>query len=151
MYQRILVGVDGSDAAQQALQEALALAKVHQAEVRAVYVLDSSQQVMTFGIVEAQPLINVLRDTGKKILEQVAEAARGQGASIETHLAETMGETGHTAETLVAAAKDWKADLIVVGTHGRRGLRRMLIGSVAETVVRMAELPVLLVHKPAKA
>jgi nucleotide-binding universal stress UspA family protein len=94
-------------------------------------------------------LIDSLREGGKKIIQQAEAYARQQGVQVDSVLLEAIG--GPAADLIVAHAKEWAADLIVMGTHGRRGLRRLALGSDAEGVVRESPVPVLLVHDTSKA
>jgi nucleotide-binding universal stress UspA family protein len=85
-----------------------------------------------------------LRERGEQILKDAAGIARQQGVELETKLVETPG--GSVGAMIVEHAENWPADLIVLGTHGRRGIRRLVMGSDAEYVVRTTPVPVLLVR-----
>ncbi len=89
-------------------------------------------------------IIRGLRETGAKVLEQAATIARRAEVSAEQSLVETVG--GRAADEIVRQARDWPADLIVMGTHGRRGLKRLVMGSDAELVLRLSAVPVLLIR-----
>jgi nucleotide-binding universal stress UspA family protein len=148
MYKRILVAVDSSATAERAFQEALKLAKSLAAQIRIVHVVDEvtlDWNFSDFGDLSA--VQEQFRKTGRKVLEKALQSARqGGGAAVDTKLLE-IEQYGHSAADLIAAEADaWPADLIVVGTHGRRGVRRLLLGSVAEGVVRIASKPVLLIR-----
>jgi nucleotide-binding universal stress UspA family protein len=90
------------------------------------------------------PVIESLKEEGRRILEKGAAHARKHGVKVQTSLIESLGR--HAADTIVNEANKWHANLIVLGTHGRRGLRRAVMGSDAEEVVRNASAPVLLVR-----
>jgi nucleotide-binding universal stress UspA family protein len=145
MYERICVAVDASNGAQQALHEALNLAKDQEAEVRLVHVLDYAALFrypspgFDFG-----PLLEAWRTSGEQILEQAAAEARQQGIEAQTSLPDSGDK--RIAEVLVDETKEWPADLIVMGTHGRHGFEHLLLGSVAEGVIRLAPVPVLLIR-----
>ena len=145
MYQRILVPIDGSAIADHALQEALKLA-AGKAGLRLVYVIEEVYPLDAEGYayINYDALQQAVRDTGKRVLARAAEKAKRSGITAETALLEVPGE--RTASVIDREARDWKADLIVIGTHGRSGLSRVLLGSVAEGVVRGASVPVLLVR-----
>ncbi len=145
MYQRILVPIDGSETSVRALQEAIKLAN-RTAQLRLVYVLEETYLLDAEGYayIDYDSLQKALRDTGQRALAQAAEQARRLGATAETALLEAKGE--RIASVIESDARDWKADLIVLGTHGRSGLNRLLLGSVAEGVARVAQVPVLLVR-----
>jgi nucleotide-binding universal stress UspA family protein len=143
-YRRILVAVDGSDAATRGLREALRLAKSDRAELCIFHVVN---QFYAFAAPEAAVSVDVvpaLREGGKRVLAKARAAAEKQGVKAKTVMRETIG--GSAAGAIVREAKKQGAGLIVLGTHGRRGLRRMVLGSDAEEVVRTARVPVLLVR-----
>lgn len=145
MYKRILVPIDGSATSARGLREALRLAKDQGARIRLVHVVDES---MALGLAESgvdlEPMLEGLVASGKRILGRAADAARKAGVRAETQLYESMA--GSAAATIVRDARKWRADLIAMGTHGRRGLRRVVLGSDAEHVLREATVPVLLVR-----
>jgi len=145
MYQRILVPVDGSTNAKRALQEAVMLAD-GTAKLHLVYVVEESHSLdpIGYGAIDYAALLEAVRQTGKRTLAQALEEVQKSGKTAETSLLEANGERISTM--IGSAAKNWKADLIVIGTHGRSGLNRLLLGSVAEDVARSATVPVLLVH-----
>jgi nucleotide-binding universal stress UspA family protein len=144
-YKRIMVPVDGSATSTAGLNEALRLAKSQKAKLKLVHIVD---ELMIFSSSEAglniEPVIESMKRAGKRVLERAAKLAAARGVRPETELWENA--TGRVAEALVARAKRWRADLIVMGTHGRRGVNRMLLGSDAELVVRNSPVPVLLVR-----
>jgi nucleotide-binding universal stress UspA family protein len=145
MYQRILVPIDGSAASERALQEAIRLAD-GKALLRLVYVIEEVYQLDAagYGFIDYAALHEEVRKTGERALAQAAEKVQSSGMTAETALLEVLGE--RVAGVIDGDALDWKADLIVIGTHGRSGLNRLLLGSVAEDVVRGASVPVLLVR-----
>ena len=145
MYQRILVPIDGSATSERALQEAIRLAG-GKAQLRLVYVLEEVFPLDTVGysFIDLAALQEAVRHTGERALAQAAEKVRRSGTTAETALLESKGE--RIASVIVDAARQWQAELIVIGTHGRSGLSRLLLGSVAEGVVRGASVPVLLVR-----
>lgn len=148
MYQRILVAVDGSDTAQLALDHAVKLARDQRARLRIVHAIESIHDLvgMSGGYpFDASPLIESLREEGQKVLD--GALAKAEGVEADVALIEAPAESlERTAALLVREARRWEADLIVVGTHGRRGLDRVILGSVAESLIRIAPLPVLLVR-----
>jgi nucleotide-binding universal stress UspA family protein len=87
-----------------------------------------------------------LYKSGEQILEKALAQVRARGLEAETKLIQIVTINEHAADELVAEAQRWPADLIVVGTHGRRGFRHLLLGSVAEGVIRSAKQPVLLIR-----
>jgi nucleotide-binding universal stress UspA family protein len=145
MYQRILVSIDGSATAEQALQEAIKLAD-GKAQLRLVYVVEETYPLDAEGyaFIDYAALQEAVRKTGERTLAQAAKNVQRSGNTAETALLDAPGQ--RTASVIDGEAVNWKADLIVIGTHGRSGLSRLLLGSVAEEVVRGASVPVLLVR-----
>jgi nucleotide-binding universal stress UspA family protein len=144
-YRRILVAVDGSDAANRGLREALRLAKEERAQLFILHVVNEYYAyAMPDAGVAAADIAPLLREGGKKILAKAQAAAEKQGVKPKLILRETIGSAA--ADLIVREAKKQRADLIVLGTHGRRGVRRLVLGSDAEQVVRAAPVPVLLVR-----
>ena len=145
LYKRILIPVDGSNTSNQALQEALRIAKDQQAAVRLIHVVD---EVVIDGDIDGMVNYAALRDAlkqaGTHLLAKAEKSAQQAGIKIETVLLESMGE--RVANTITEEAKSWQADLIVMGTHGRHGLDRLFMGSVSEGVARLAPVPLLLVR-----
>jgi nucleotide-binding universal stress UspA family protein len=145
MYRRILVPVDGSKAAALGLREAIRLAKGRPAKIRLVHVLDESGII---GAVESgadtRAFMRALARSGRAVLETSQQSAKKLGVEAETALRKSLA--GRAAEEILAEAKKWRADLIVMGTHGRRGVSRLVLGSNAELVARLAGIPVLLVR-----
>jgi nucleotide-binding universal stress UspA family protein len=145
VYRRILVPVDGSPTSRAGLGEALRLARNQKARVRLIHIVD---EVPIFSSAEGglniEPVIESLKSGGKRILDQAAKLAAARGIKAETELFENA--TSRIADVLVARARRWRAELIVMGTHGRRGVNRLVLGSDAELVVRNSPVPVLLVR-----
>jgi len=137
---RILVATDFAESAERALACAVQLARRHGAELVLVHVYMDlpAYPEITAGQVEA--IYEEQRAWIEAALERRARAARGEGL-----LARAVLRTGPAASTIAETAKDEGADLLVVGTHGRSGLDRLILGSVAERVVRLASCPVLVV------
>lgn len=145
MYSRILVPIDGSKTAARGLREAIRLAKDQNAALRVVHVVDKTAII---GVTEAgmnpRPVLSKLARSGRAVLDEARRNARKLGVEADTVLHEPV--TKRVADEVLREAKRWKADLIVMGTHGRRGVQRLVLGSDAEQVVRQAEIPVLLVQ-----
>ncbi len=145
MYQRILVPIDGSATAERALLEAIKLA-AGKAKLRLVYVIEETYPLDAegFAFIDYAALQEAVRHTGERALAQAAEKVQQSGMTAETALLDVSGE--RVAIVIDREARSWPADLIVIGTHGRSALSRLLLGSVAEDVVRGALVPVLLVR-----
>ena len=150
VYKRILVPVDGSSTSKAGLNEALRLARDQKAKLKLIHIVD---ELMIFSSSEAglniEPIIESMKRGGRRILARAAKLASARGIRPETELWENA--TGRVAEVLIGRAKRWRADLIVMGTHGRRGVNRLVLGSDAELVVRNSPVPVLLVRSARRA
>lgn len=148
MYQRILFATDGSAASDRAMQEVVKLAGPG-SEVRVLTVLENPLEAFpaTFGVIkDEEGLMLGLREEGEAVLQRVQEQLGSLGVTAETSLVELPLANHDIPSAIEAEAERWQPDVIVLGTHGRRGLRRLLIGSVAEHVVRISRFPVLLVR-----
>ena len=144
MYQRIMVAVDGSDTAGRGLKEAINLARDQKAKLAIVHVTDI---VIVFGAGQfSGAYIEATRELARDTIAQARKTAQAAGIEPEIQSPEIVTAGFHVADTIAERARDWNADLLVVGTHGRRGVSRLLIGSVAERVVRLAPCPLLLVR-----
>jgi nucleotide-binding universal stress UspA family protein len=146
MYSKILVAVDGSGTSLHALQQAIELARNLSATLRIVHVLDMNWLPLCPELaIDIEATSAVRRSAGEKILAAARETAQKAGLEAESTLMETETPTQHVAETIAKEASRWPADLVVLGTHGRRGFERMLLGSVAEGKARRSPVPVLLI------
>lgn len=148
MFKRILVAVDGSTTSEQALSHAMDLARSHGAQLLVLHVVEEVFLNVGEEIVDPRALWQAMSVGGQKTLERYVDQVKSAGLSAESRLIELrdLGET--VAGSVVNEAETWGADLIVLGTHGRRGWRRLLLGSTAEEVARLAKTPVLLIRKP---
>ena len=152
MYRRILVPVDGSATSMQGLNEAMRLATDQRARLQVLNVVDELgvlQSLDMYGVTDVGELIEGLREAGRNTLEEAAALTRRRRVKAEFRLVESR--TSRVCDVIVDAAKKWRADLIVMGTHGRRGVTRMLLGSDAEGVLRNTPVPVLLVRATSRA
>jgi nucleotide-binding universal stress UspA family protein len=141
MYRQILIAVDGSEPSHTALAEAVKLARALGARVHLLHVVEPLRHFVSEGVVD---LTAAIRREGQKILEEATERARAAGVEVQSALVEAGDR--RVPEAIVEHAAATGADLIAMGTHGRRGIEHLLIGSVAEGVVRRAQLPVFLVR-----
>ena len=151
MYQRILVPIDGSATSDKGLDEAIALARLTGARLCLIHVLDNLSFATGYETcaVYTDSVLPFARQAGEKILQEGSARAAACGVQVETRLIDDL--LPRMSELVVEQAKAWQADLIVIGTHGRRGAARVLLGSDAEQIMRMAPVPVLLVRAPAAA
>ena len=146
MYQRILVPVDGSAASGKGLKEAIAIAKASDGRILLLHVVDDMSLLITgadYAGLSAE-VFAALREAGEKVLAEAKHEVERAGVAVETRLFEDIDLP--LCERIVALVREWGAELIVMGTHGRRGVTRALLGSIAETVVRSAPCPVLTVR-----
>lgn len=147
-YRRILVAVDGSPAANKGLREAIRLARAERAQLFIVHVMEEYPAFAALdGMMAGAPgadLLPALREGARRVLARAKTVAEKKAVRARTILREVL--SGPAAYPIVREAKKLRADLIVLGTHGRRGVRRLVLGSDAEQVVRTASVPVLLVR-----
>lgn len=156
MYQKILVAVDNTELSQQAFQNALSLAQAFTAKLHIINVLSplrteyqdttslafsSSYYPDTLDDFMQEEWVNI-QETGKNLLESLEEKATEQG--VET---ETSQQIGQPEQEITDFAKNWQADLIVIGSHGRKGISEFLFGSVSNYVSHHVPCSVLLVHQ----
>jgi nucleotide-binding universal stress UspA family protein len=152
MFRRILVPIDGSHTSNVGLEEAIKMAMDQDATLCLLHVVDELSVTQNLGGARHAPasyvdeFLNALREGGEKVLAKAEATVRTHGIKTDTVLVETVGH--RVAEVIIRQAKRWRADLIVLGTHGRRGLTRLVMGSDAEGVVRSTTVPVLLVRSP---
>ena len=126
MYKRVLIPVDGSEIADRALDEAIKLTKGHTVDMKIVFIGGDDE-------------------TSRAVIDLAMTRAGNAGLHPESSLLGKF-ETEEIAEVILQEAKAWAADLIVMGTHGRRGVAHMFLGSVTEGVIRAAFVPVLVIR-----
>lgn len=149
MFESILVPVDGSAPSKRAVELALKVAAMTKARVRFINIVNSDALVLdTEGapFVDPEPAIEHLTDDGKVALAAAADAASALGIGATTE--QVQGEPVHRITEL---ADEHGCDLIVMGSHGRTGLARLFLGSVADGVLRHANVPVLCIREDANA
>jgi len=142
MYRRILIPTDGSEPSEKALRQGCQLAKRLGASVSVLYVdepIALTPLVGSQSIPHYEQWVREAKAAGEKARERAAQIAREEGLEAQTQLAE-----GRAVQQILEAAKDH--DLIVMGSHGRGGLDRLLLGSVTSGVVQRSPVPVLVVR-----
>lgn len=151
MYQNILVPIDGSTTSSKGLDEAIQLAKHTGGRLRLIHVIDDLSLALVMDAYSGYSgnWRDELRLDALRLLDSARAKAAAQGVAAEAVLRDTYHSAVH--EQVLAEAASSHADLIVIGTHGRRGLGRWMLGSSAEQILRMAPVPVLLVRAPAAA
>jgi nucleotide-binding universal stress UspA family protein len=141
-FERIVVGIDDSEPSDAALSAVLNLPAEDRRHVFLCGVAGSAVVIGGRGYHDA--VMDELREQTERVVDAAVAAASAHGVTAESHIVD-----GDADAALVAAARDKHADVIVLGSHGRRGLRRLFLGSVAEAVVRTATVPVLVVRSVA--
>ena len=146
MFKRIVIPVDGSATSNKALMVALQMASETGGSVRIIHVIEGTNYSTHAMQSESFPgeFMKPVRNAAQKILDDALELAKPFGAVVDSKLFDTFD--GRLADAVGNAATDWQADLIVVGTHGRRGIGRILMGSGAEQIMRQAPIPVLVIR-----
>ena len=147
MYQRILVPLDGSETAEHGFREALALAADQKATLFVLHVVaDFALLLEMSDAYNFEDMRKSLREYGLEVLAKARVAAQNASVHAESLMREVEGE--RIGEVIVRQAEQHHCDLIVMGTHGRRGFSRVTLGSEADWVIRHSPVPVLLVRKP---
>ena len=150
MINKILVPVDGSSTSMRGLAEAISLVKQVNGTIRIVHVVDELLVGdVPLGTDYYTKWVEEMRENGKKILREAQVFARKREIDAEVELIECMGK--RAADFIVEQARLWPADVIVMGTHGRRGISRLLMGSDAELTLRTSPVPVMLVREHAES
>jgi len=145
MYKRILVPLDGSDTSLRGLDEAVRLALSVGATLRLVHVVNKFKRTTGYASPSSyMELLPGIKEAGELLLQQGRERAERDGVEVQTMLLSSL--TGQVSEMVAEDARAWRADLIVIGTHGRKGVERILWGSDAEQMMRVAPVPVMLVQ-----
>ncbi len=146
MFKRILIPVDGSETSNKALVAGLQMAREMSASVRLVHAVNEMAYLGgldPYGTYSGD-VIGMMREGGARVLTDAMAVAKSAGASASQVLLDEPGQ--RLGEVVAEAAKLWSADLVVVGSHGRRGIGRVLLGSGAEQILRLSPVPVLVVR-----
>lgn len=148
MYKNIMLALDGSKISDSLVEEVIKLIKDHKGvNLRIIHVVDESFANYGGQDFDYLSLIVSCQEEGQNILAKAEKIIGSQSSvKIETSLLELKPFHKRIAEVIVEEAKEWPADLLVIGTHGRRGFSHLLLGSVAENIIRIATTPVLLVR-----
>jgi nucleotide-binding universal stress UspA family protein len=141
LYDRILVPTDGSEGVERAVSHAVDLAAAHGATIHAVYVVNTAGFTGLPMESSWEGVEEMLREDAENALEMVRTLADQRSVTVETHVLE-----GPPQREIVRYAEEEGCDLVVMGTHGRGGIDRLLLGSVAEKVVRASNVPVMTVR-----
>ncbi|KVN77870.1 universal stress protein [Burkholderia ubonensis] len=150
MYKHILVAVDGSDTSRHAFDAALALAQAHDAQLQPYYVVENAAIYYNVPGYDPSVLRDQLVEQGNALAKEYTQRMQAAGVKGEARFAEATS-LADVSSLILEGATAFGADLLVLGTHGRRGFRRLVLGSIAEQCVRHASLPVLLIPAAAHA
>ncbi|SDD82671.1 Nucleotide-binding universal stress protein, UspA family [Cupriavidus sp. YR651] len=146
MYGKIMVAVDGSKNADLALAEAVQIAMACGSEIAVVHVIDNSYLKCNPLFIGTDELHTALRADGEALLKAACDLVEAQDIPCTTRLIDEPAAMGDISTVVEQAAQEGCAELLVIGTHGRHGMHRLLLGSVAEGLVHHTKLPVLLVR-----
>jgi nucleotide-binding universal stress UspA family protein len=152
MYKRILVPVDGSPTSERGLQEAIALATLTGGQLRLLHVVDELSAAMSmsaYGGAMSGDMFSLLKEAGEQVLAKARAQVEARHVAVDTQLIE--GFAGRLSDHVIAQTRQWGAELVVVGSHGRRGVGRLVMGSDAEQIIRTSVVPVLVVRAPEAA
>lgn len=147
MFKRILVATDGSTLSGKAVTTAIAMAAQHDADLVALYVIpryprDYFEGAMTLSVEDRRRVEKQWADKAQAMLDTVSASARDSGVRVKT----TTTSSDLVAESIMATAKKHKSDLIVMASHGRKGIERLLLGSETQHVLTHSKLPVLVLR-----
>jgi nucleotide-binding universal stress UspA family protein len=142
LFQRILVPVDGSETSTKALDAAIELARAVDGQIRVLHAVDELMYLT--GYEYSADLLEAARAAARQTLDDAQARTKAAGVACDAQLIDDLGP--RLGESVARAAREWKADLIVLGTHGRRGFNRLLLGSGAEQVIRLAPAPVMVIR-----
>lgn len=147
MYKKILVPLDGSLTSKKGLAEAIRLATYHHARLRLIHVVDVFVVTPTLASgISTDDIYRSVRESGAKLLRDATTLVQKHRLKADSAMFE-IGSSQTAADIIVAQAKKWRADIIVIGTHGRRGISRIVMGSDAEQIIRCSPVPVLLIRQ----
>ena len=146
MFDRILVPIDGSETSAKALLQAMALAELTHGRIRLIHVIGDVLSALggEAAMVCSDEIYTAVTAAGNRVLADAAAVVETRRIPVDAVLCEPSA--ARLSEEIEAAAKSWGANLIVIGSHGRRGVHRLLLGSDAEQIMRVAPVPVLLVR-----
>jgi nucleotide-binding universal stress UspA family protein len=145
-YKRIMVAVDGSETSDLALNEAIQLTKALHSQQCILHVAKEFPATGADLGIDLERYQEIIRSDGQAILEKAKDLAKREGVFVEIQLVEVSNAVQRISENIIKATRLWKADLLVIGTHGRSGFNRLIMGSVAEETLRTAQIPILLIR-----
>ena len=146
MYAKILVPVDGSKTANQALDEAIVLARTLGSKIEVIHVVDNSYLLYDTGYEQPAGLQEAFIAAGQSILSDARIRIEAAGLVGQTRIIENPITPGDISATIVHAALEGKAEMVAIGSHGQKGFRETMLGSVAEKVMHQCPLPVWIIR-----
>lgn len=151
MYQRILIPIDSNHTADRALQEISHLATKH-TEILLLYIVEDIYplDVESYALIDYTQLQKASNQMGQNALTQAKEKLSAQEFTQVNSKLLNATPSQHIVDLICQTADEWQAELILIGTHGRKGFNRLLLGSVAESVIRNVDIPVLLLRVKAE-
>lgn len=141
MYNTILVAIDGSAVSEKAFEAAVEQAHAWKADLHAVYVVETGLFTDIPADNKLEVMYSLLEQEGTGALDRVKEIAKKKNIGVTTHF-----EQGHAGDTILSQADALNADLIVLGSHGKSNVDRLLLGSVSSFVVEHSQVSVLVVR-----
>jgi nucleotide-binding universal stress UspA family protein len=144
MYRRVVVAIDGSEISDLALDAAIALCLEVGALLQPLFVVFVPVIAFEIEVYDPRLVRDAIIEEGRRTLERASHRMRGSNLNGEPRIVEAMAFED-VAQEIIACASEFNADLLVLGTHGRKGFKRLMLGSVAEHTLRMSRIPVLLV------
>ncbi len=148
MFERIIVAVDGSPTSNKALVAATRMASESggRARLRLIHIADETAMALGYDQFGGYPaeLLKAIHDSAQDIINAGLAICASAGVEADHVMVGSFGE--RLGDAVAKAARDWPADLVVTGTHGRRGVKHMLLGSGAEQIIRLSPVPVLVVR-----
>ena len=148
MFKRILIPVDGSTTSDAAVDVGIRFAADQGARLAFVHTYSVARTIAMMSgtgmtVLDPSDAVDAEREAGESILKDAVERSKRALPSLD---AESFLEEGDCVGSILKVARRWSADLMIIGSHGRSGLARALVGSVAEGVLRRAQIPVLVLH-----
>ena len=141
MYNTILVAIDGSGISEKAFENAVEQAIAWKAKLHAIYVVESGLFTDIPADNKLEIMYSLLEQEGNAALDKIREIAQKKNIEVTTHF-----EQGHAGDTIISTSEKIGADLIIMGSHGKSNIDRILIGSVSSFVVEHSKVSVLVVR-----